>query len=93
MMELGEFYPAGTALEMGLVDQVLSLENVLPASLERARVLGESPPKALRMIKRNRVGPIEDQVRARLDEKTEAFLDCWYSAHARDRLKEAIEKF
>jgi enoyl-CoA hydratase/carnithine racemase len=93
IMEVGEFYPAGKALEMGLVDQVLSLENVLSASIERARMLGESPPKALRTIKRNRVETIEAQVAARLDEKTKAFLDCWYSAHARDRLKEAIDKF
>jgi len=93
VMELGEFYTAEMALEMGMVDQVLSLERVLSASIEKACVLGESPLQALAMIKQNRVRPVEERVLACQDEKTEAFLDCWYSGQARDRLREAIEKF
>jgi enoyl-CoA hydratase/carnithine racemase len=93
IMEIGDFFPAEKALEMGLVDQVLPLEKVSSASIERARMLGESPPKALRVIKQNRVEPIEAQFAACLDRKIETFLDCWYSADARDRLKEAIKKF
>jgi enoyl-CoA hydratase/carnithine racemase len=93
IMEIGEFYTAQRALEVGMVDQVLSQEKVLDESVKRACTLGEVPLKAFAMIKRNRVEPIEVQVLACLDEKTEGFLDCWYSDQARARLKEAIEKF
>jgi enoyl-CoA hydratase/carnithine racemase len=93
IMEIGEFYPAERALEMGMVDRVLPQDNVLDESVKRIRVLAELPPKAFAAIKRNRVEPIETQVLACLDEKTEEFMDCWYSDQARARLKEAMEKF
>lgn len=93
IMEFGEFYPAQKALEMGIVDQVLPQDKLLDASVDRVRALGELPLKAFRMIKRNRVEPVEAQVLACLDEKIRGFLDCWYSDEARTRLKEAIEKF
>lgn len=93
IMEIGEFYNAQKACEMGIVDRVLPQETVLDESVKRACALGESSPKAFAMIKRNRVEPIEKQVLACVDEQTAAFLDCWYSDQARARLKEAIEKF
>lgn len=93
IMEIGEFYTAQKALEVGMVDQILPQERVLDESTKRACALGESPMKAFAMIKRNRIEPIEAQVLACLDEKTEGFLDCWYSDQARALLRKAIEKF
>jgi len=93
IMEIGEFYAAQKALEMGMVDKVLPQETVLDESVKRACALGASPSKAFAMIKRNRVEQVESQVLSCLDEKTEGFLDCWFSDQARARLKEAIEKF
>lgn len=93
IIEIGDFYTADVALQMGLVDQVLPIEQVLSASVEKARELGASPPKAFAMIKSNRVEKIEADFLSCFEEKKEGFLECWYSSQARDRLSEAIEKF
>jgi hypothetical protein len=45
------------------------------------------------MIKRNRVERVEAQVLTRLEEKERFFVDRWYSDEARERLREAMEKF
>jgi enoyl-CoA hydratase/carnithine racemase len=93
ILELGEFYQAEESLELGLVDQVWPLEEVLPRSIERARLLGASEPQAYRAIKRNRVEPVEAQVRARWEERQRTFVECWYSDAAREQLREAIKTF
>lgn len=93
IMDIGEFYQPEESLQMGIVDQVLPLEQVLPKSIEKARLLGGSPQEAFAMIKRNRVERVEAQVLARLEEKERFFVDRWYSDEARERLREAMEKF
>jgi enoyl-CoA hydratase/carnithine racemase len=91
--DIGEFYQPEESLQMGIVDQVLPLEQVLPKSIEKARLLGGSPQEAFAMIKRNRVERVEAQVLTRLEEKERFFVDRWYSDEARERLREAMEKF
>ncbi len=93
IMDIGEFYQPEESLQMGIVDQVLPLEQVLPKSIEKARLLGGSPQEAFAMIKRNRVERVEAQVLMRLAEKERFFVDRWYSDEARERLREAMEKF
>jgi len=92
ILETGDFYPAEELLRMGMVDNVLPVESVLPKSVEKAGRLG-SALRAFSLIKRNRVEIIEAQVRERDEEKARAFLDCWFSPEAQERLKEAIKKF
>lgn len=93
MMEMGEFYQPEGLLQMGVVDQIVPLEQVLLKSIEKARMLGAMPREAFAMIKRNRVEIVEAQILKRLEEKERFFIECWYSGRARKRLKEAIEKF
>jgi enoyl-CoA hydratase/carnithine racemase len=93
IMETGEFYQPAGSLEMGMVDRVLPLQEVLPEAIEKARLLGSMPGEPYRMIKRSRTEIVEDEVLARWQEKENLFLDCWYSDEARRRLKEAMEKF
>ncbi len=92
-MESGEFYPAEQLLEMGMVDRVLPLDEVLPKAIEKAQSLGAFPQKAYAMIKHNRVETVEAQIRAQLEEKERFFIECWYSDETRQRLREAMEKF
>jgi hypothetical protein len=47
----------------------------------------------LALIKRNRVEQVEQRVLAHREEKERLFVDCWYSAEARQRLREAMGKF
>ncbi|MCP5047436.1 MAG: enoyl-CoA hydratase/isomerase family protein [bacterium] len=93
MMETGDLYRPEQSLRMGLVDEVLPLEQVTAKSIEKAKLLGSMPAQAFTAIKRNRVETIETQTLMHREKKGEVFIDCWYSTPARERLKEAAEKF
>jgi len=93
IVDTGELFPPEESLRMGMVDQVLPLEQVLPKSVEKARSLGSLPHEAFSLIKRNRVEIVETLVVPRLEEKDRLFIDCWYSDEARTRLREAMAKF
>lgn len=93
IMEIGDFYRPEQSLQMGLIDQVLPLEQVSPQAIEKAQLLGSLPQPAFALIKRNRVESIETQYLAHREEKEKSFLQCWYSYPARQQLKDAIEKF
>ena len=92
IMGCGEFYHPEESLQLGMVDQVLLLEQVLPRSIEKAKLLGALPQKAFGMIKRNRVEVVNAQVQKHLSQKEQIFIDCWYSDEARELLNEAINK-
>lgn len=93
IMEGGEFYPPEESYKIGMVDQVLPQEQVLPEAIKKAKLLGAMPNKAYGMIKRNRIEAVESQVQAQLAKKEKFFLECWYSDETRKRLQEAIKKF
>lgn len=93
IVEFGEFYNSEESLQMGMVDQVLPLENVLLKSIEKAQSIGSIPHDTYRIIKRNRVEVTESQIRTYWKEKQQSFIECWYSKEARELLKEAIKKF
>lgn len=89
----GEFYQSEKLFQIGMVDQVLPLEEVLIKSFEKAEVLGAMPQKAFGMIKRNLVEMVETRILTHLEEKERFFIDCWYSDETRELLKEASKKF
>jgi len=93
IMDTGEYYAPADSLRMGMVDEVLPLGDVMAMAVEKARLLGSWPREAFALIKQNRVEEIEQRVLARREEKERSFVDCWYSAEARQRLKRAMEKF
>lgn len=93
ILDSGEFYEPEDAHRMGLVDRVVPLDEVLPAAIRKAGELGSLPPAAFASIKRNRIETIEAEILEHLEEKEEVFLQLWYSDEARERLREAIEKF
>ncbi|MCK4943316.1 MAG: enoyl-CoA hydratase/isomerase family protein [Candidatus Aminicenantes bacterium] len=93
IMETGEFYSALQLFQMGMVDQLVSLEEVLPTSMERASALGIMPQEAYKMIKKNRVEVIRGDIQKNWDEKKNFFIKCWYSEEAQKLLKKAMEKF
>ncbi|MGA8179062.1 MAG: enoyl-CoA hydratase/isomerase family protein [Desulfobacterales bacterium] len=93
MMESGEFYPPEKAFEMGIVDKILPVEDVVKAALEHADTLGSLPKVGYGMIKQNRVEVIAESVMARQDQKETAFIGSWYSDEARERLQAAMKRF
>ena len=93
IMEEGEFHQADDLFQMGLVDSVLPINEVLPKSIKKARELGALPKKAYGIIKRNRVESVEGQILEHLNDKEQIFLECWQTPEVRELLKEAIKKF
>ncbi len=93
VLELGEFYPSEQLLRLGMVDQVMPSDEVLSASIEKVKTLGEMPNAAYAIIKENRVKPVEAKILAGYEGKKNQFIECWYSPEGRKRLEEAIEKF
>ncbi len=93
IISTGEFYPPETLLSMGMVDQVLPLNEVLPAAIEQARALGALPAQAFALSKQNRVEPVLHEVLPRQEEKERSFIECWYAEETRERLKEAMARF
>jgi len=93
IMDTGEFYPPEKLLQMGMVDQVLPLDQVLPRAIEKARLEGALPDEAFGLSKRSRVGKVEAQILERLAEQEQLFVERWYSEETRERLREAMKKF
>jgi len=93
IMEEGEFHQSDELYQMGLVDLVLPMDEVLFQSIEKIREIGDMPKPAYNIIKRNRVDNVESQILSNLKEREEIFLACWKSPEVRKLLKEAIKKF
>jgi enoyl-CoA hydratase/carnithine racemase len=93
MVETGDLYSPDQLAEIGLVDGVHQVDQVIPQALEWANSLGEHPQEVYALIKNNRVEKIIQDFKQRSKEKEEQFVNCWYSPAARDRLKAAMEKF
>lgn len=93
IVDTGEFFHPEQLLQLGMIDQVLPLEQVFAASIEKARSVSALPQEVFALIKRNRVEAVEAQVLSRLEEKERLFIERWYAGDTRERLKEAIEKF
>jgi enoyl-CoA hydratase/carnithine racemase len=93
IIDTGAFYNPEQSLDLGLIDQVLPLADVILATIEKVHGLGSHPRKAFAEIKRYRTGHVSQEAEPRLDETDRAFIDCWYAAETRHLLQEAMSKF
>lgn len=93
IMEMGDFYGPEQLMQMGLVNQVEKVKSVLDKAVEQARLLGDYPSLAYRMIKKNRVERVRERILENLDDKEQYFLKCWFSDETRKLLKAATKKF
>jgi enoyl-CoA hydratase/carnithine racemase len=93
IMEMGEFFGPEQLIQMGMVNQVERSKSVLERAVEQAKLLGDFPEMAYRMIKKNRVEKVNEQIMENLEEKEQYFLNCWFSKETRKLLKEATKKF
>jgi len=93
MISTGEFYQSQDLFQMGLVNEVVSQEQLLARSIEKVKSVGTMSENAFRIIKENRTGPVVTQVRKHLHKQEDRFLDCWFSPSTREKLKEAMKKF
>jgi enoyl-CoA hydratase/carnithine racemase len=93
ILDTGDFFPPEETLSMGLVDGVMPIDKVIPASVDKVKSFASSSLEAFRMIKYNRTEKVAAQIKEALVEKEKTFIDLWYTLETREKLKAALEKF
>lgn len=91
LLLLGEPFDAGTAANIGLVNGIAPLDDLLEKTLERARALASKPPAAMRLTKGLLKGN-QNEVLERIDLEAGHFLERLGSAEAAEALQAFIEK-
>lgn len=93
ILDTGDFYQPEELIQLGMADKILPHNQVLSDALEKIKLLDKLSLEVFAMIKHNRVEIVKTHILKKLAEKERLFIECWYSNKARERLKEAIEKF
>jgi len=93
VVQEGEFLCPNDSLQMGIVDQVLTPDRLLPEAIAKTKQLAGLPANGFASIKRNWTEIIETKIQERWDQKIETFLDSWFSPQNRDLLETAMRKF
>ena len=93
VMDSGGFLEPEEAQRLGVIDRILSAEEVVPQAIEKARELAADSLEAFALIKSSRVHAVEKEIAAQLSEREDAFIKCWFSDDARVQLKDAISKY
>lgn len=89
----GEFFLPEEAMTMGIAENVLPVDEVLPAAITAVSGVDADIMGTFSSIKNVRIKKIRKAVRQAMDKKTEAFLDRWYAPEVRENLKEAMKKY
>lgn len=84
----GALYSAAEALELGLIDQVASGENLMEEAFKVARALGRKQQPAFGSIKGLMRRPVAEEMDRREGESIREFVDIWYSEPTWRRLQE-----
>ncbi|MBT8358041.1 MAG: enoyl-CoA hydratase/isomerase family protein [Desulfobacterales bacterium] len=93
MVYRGEFIEPLQAEKIGLVDEVVSCDQVENRALQKISQISALPPDAFAAIKANRVESIRLAYEKNGKVKNEIFLECWFSKSAQELLSKAAEKF
>ncbi|NIM94958.1 MAG: enoyl-CoA hydratase/isomerase family protein [Anaerolineales bacterium] len=93
IMDSGEFYEPAEALQLGLVDHVVSADEIIGFSTMKVQAIASASLPAFSLIKNNRIRPINAEIQASLLVREEAFIERWYSSDTRHQLEEAMSKF
>ncbi|MHA2298789.1 MAG: enoyl-CoA hydratase/isomerase family protein [Candidatus Hodarchaeales archaeon] len=89
----GDFYPPEASKKLGMVDEVILLDQVLERAIEKTKQLGSLSGEAFMKIKQNRIEVVKARILKKLTEKEQIFVDCWFSDETREQLNEAAKKF
>ncbi len=93
IMYRGELLEASRVEESGVVDRVVSREDVEDKALEIVAEIAALPQESFAAIKENRVDPIRESYERYGRLKNERFLDIWFSPTAQEGLREAAKSF
>jgi 3,2-trans-enoyl-CoA isomerase len=93
IMTVGKFYQPEVLLQLGMVNRVLPVEQVVEESILHTQSLETELGTSFEANKRERVEGVKERILEDLTAKEENFIEHWYSDKARQLLKAAIEKF
>jgi enoyl-CoA hydratase/carnithine racemase len=93
IMETGKLYPPRDSLAFGMVDAIYPVDEVRTRAIELAKEMGMYSLEAFEMIKRNRVEPVEEEVKHHLRSREKYFCKLWNTEPTLEKLREAIKKF
>ena len=92
LMTTGELLAAEEALAIGLVDQVVPPDQVVPSALALARTIAENAPLAVRAFKRLVQITVRVPLEAALEFETELFGPVWVSEDHDECVRAFFEK-
>lgn len=93
ILDTGDFFPPEETLAMGLVDEVLPLDQVVGIAVEKVHSIVSCSLAAFTLIKRNRIENVVSEIRAGLTSREKTFIEMWYTEEAQEKLHAAVEKF
>jgi 3,2-trans-enoyl-CoA isomerase len=87
MLLQGRMYNANQAHELGLIDRVVSSDELMPIAQEAASGFATNDLRAFTALKELVRGPIADEMRKRDPQGNRNFADLWYSPQTREKLR------
>ena len=93
MLYSGEFVTTEEAKKTGLVDDVVSPEEVEGKAIEKVMKIADYPQDAFTALKANRTESIRGLYEQNVRRKNEYLFDCWFSEPVQALIKEAAGKF
>jgi enoyl-CoA hydratase/carnithine racemase len=88
----GRLYDPRAAAELGFVDEVAPLGEVVPRSIARARDLVAAPPYALAVTRERLRSDLRDLVERHRDADVTWLADAWFTDEVQVPLREAFER-
>ena len=89
---LGASFDAARAEQAGLINRVMSADQLEPAAMAAAQALAAKPPAALRAARDLMRGVDNEAVKAKIEEEAKVFAACLESPEAQDAFKAFFEK-
>ncbi|MGD9087634.1 MAG: enoyl-CoA hydratase/isomerase family protein [Desulfobacterales bacterium] len=89
----GDFLEPEQSLETGLVDAVVTSEDLEKEAVARMEALTAMPPGGLALAKKNRVEAVRSQYDKIRQSDADDFLNCWFDDTVQKLLREAAQKF
>ena len=87
ILSSGAMYSAEEAEKLGLIDQAVTEENLIPAALDKALELGKKYNPAFAGIKSLLRKSIVENMKSREHKSIAEFVEIWYSDHTWENLK------
>lgn len=93
MLYGGEFISFADAEKIGMIDEMLPVQQLTQSAAERIGALGALDRRAFSAIKTNRVEAIKNSYEKSGRAKDKIFIDCWFTESTQKTLHEASRKF